>query len=154
MPIPKFNDEKGILPPGTHDCSLKEAEKAFVSPFHNSKRKELWDSFLQFLEWVKQLGIFEYVYINGSFVTDKPNPDDIDVILELPSPNAIGNIDQRIFDQNYVCKTYKIHLFLYWKGIASPLKDFREFFQYLRPEEAALRNANPGDKKGILRVKL
>lgn len=74
MSIPPFN-QHGLLPSGIHPASLGElVEKLGFS----SKRQDLIEQGLKpVLERLKELGVRE-VYLNGSFTTSKPSPDDID----------------------------------------------------------------------------
>jgi len=74
VPIPPFN-QHGLLPPGIHPASLEEVvEKLGFSP----KRQDLMERGLKpVVERLKALGVRE-VYLNGSFATSRPSPDDID----------------------------------------------------------------------------
>ncbi len=80
--LPPFDDH-GYLPPGIHECSWDELVVRFGigSPERNVQIKEL----RQFLDWCRQTGICR-VIVNGSFVTAKMSPIDVDVVV-LP---AIG----------------------------------------------------------------
>src|SRR5271154_4216522 len=49
---------------------------------------------------------------------------------------------------------YSVHLLFWWEGFPGGLSDFRRFFQYLRPQDAAPLGLREGARKGILRVKL
>lgn len=49
------------------------------------KRERLFESLERFVaDVVRPIGLFVAVYIDGSFVTDKPAPSDIDIVIELP----------------------------------------------------------------------
>lgn len=77
--IPELN-EHGLLPEGIHDCSVPEMTTRFG---WNEHRKSLMHSFGAFLE-AEMHEVFNYpVYADGSFVTDKEHPEDIDVALDL-----------------------------------------------------------------------
>jgi len=80
--LPPF-DEDGFLPDGIHDCSLSEAEARFASFQTSDRRPRLWVNFLAFLEQVKGAGVVRVMLLDGSFVSAKSDPNDIDLILIL-----------------------------------------------------------------------
>jgi hypothetical protein len=49
---------------------------------------------------------------------------------------------------------YSVHLHFWCEGFPGGLNDFRRFFQYLRPQDAAPFGLKEGTKKGIVRIKL
>lgn len=72
--IPEFNDN-GNLPPGLHTADWGEIRSRFG---WTTRRRELLDGLMAALELLRQAGCRQ-VFINGSFVTSKENPGDIDV---------------------------------------------------------------------------
>ena len=75
--LPDF-DEVGNLPPGVHEATWDE----FVQRFGwTSRRCELIDGLKSALEPLREAGC-RRVFVNGSFVTDKDEPGDIDVAWE------------------------------------------------------------------------
>ena len=75
--IPPF-DDRGYLPSGIHECSFDELMARFGrgSPERNVQIKELQ----QFIDWCRQSGISR-VIVDGSFVTAKVSPIDVDVVI-------------------------------------------------------------------------
>jgi len=75
--IPAF-DNHGYLPPGVHCAELDEVESRFGGP------SELRRTQMQSLRWLVDLvaraGV-ERLVINGSFVTDVLEPNDVDCVL-------------------------------------------------------------------------
>jgi hypothetical protein len=75
--IPEFNDD-GYLPPGIHPATLDEIEERF------GRESELRRAQMQSLQWLVELarkaGILRIV-LNGSFVTDAYEPNDVDCAL-------------------------------------------------------------------------
>lgn len=153
MPIPPL-ELSGLLPPGVHDCTIEEIRSAFVE--HQSQRRSgLFAGMQRFLTLIKQIGCFEAAYIDGSFVTDKPEPFDVDVVLELPPPSPAHVIllqINRVFDSEFVFREFGVHVWAYVRGL--PQNDFRAFFQYVRVEEAGARGLPPETRKGILKLEL
>ncbi|MBC8870231.1 MAG: hypothetical protein H8E44_12480 [Planctomycetes bacterium] len=80
--IPSF-DEHGYLPPGIHQATLEEIEVRFGR--QSEMRRVQMDSLRWLVDLVKQAGI-ERLIINGSFVTDAAEPNDVDCVL-LTSPD-------------------------------------------------------------------
>jgi len=75
--IPPFNDN-GYLPPGIHRATLEEVQERFG---HGSEQRE---TLSQSLDWLiplcRKAGIAK-ILLNGSFVTDRLEPNDIDCVL-------------------------------------------------------------------------
>jgi hypothetical protein len=147
MPIPALLTT-GILPPGVHDASLDEIEQAFAT--RNQHRLALFQNLKRFLDGVRKLNIFDVVYVDGSFTTDKVVPGDIDVVLPVDGPRTIrllGHPDRAdVLDRAAIVSKYGIDVLL--------APSMVEFFQKLRPEEAILRKMAPATRRGILRVML
>jgi hypothetical protein len=82
--IPDFRD--GRLPPGVHDATLKEIRYKLG---WGQRRKNLIDGLEMALRLMRDCGI-ERVYVDGSFVTDKDRPGDIDGCYDVPPGANIG----------------------------------------------------------------
>jgi hypothetical protein len=75
--IPSF-DESGCLPPGIHPGTLSEVEARF------GVQSELRRVQMQSVRWMVELAAragVERVVLNGSFVTDIMEPNDVDCVL-------------------------------------------------------------------------
>jgi hypothetical protein len=82
MPIPDFVDNY-YLPPGEHICTMEETFERFGNI--NDTRKKVWECFLNFLRRFTHLGINPtIILINGSFVTGRQQPDDVDAVFLIP----------------------------------------------------------------------
>lgn len=78
--IPPFN-ELGRLPVGRHGASAAEVEQRFVHPFPDSlTRAGLYAGWRRRREVLGDLLNVESEWVNGSFVTAKRDPSDIDVV--------------------------------------------------------------------------
>jgi len=108
LPIPAFIDNYH-LPDGEHECTIQEIEQVFL---FSEKRHVVWNYFKNMIDRLTQLGIKpEYVYINGSFVTGREEPGDVDfaaLIKPGPMARALKNADehdkqaiQRFFDPQH-----------------------------------------------------
>ena len=75
--IPPFNDS-GYLPPGIHAATLAEIHQRFGGP------SELRQAQMDSLRWMIDLAIragVQRIILNGSFVTDIMDPNDVDCVL-------------------------------------------------------------------------
>ena len=75
--IPQF-DQRGNLPPGIYNATLKEIENRFSSTPH---RKRLFKGLVRLLENLKTAGCTT-LYLDGSFVTEKEEPGDYDCLWD------------------------------------------------------------------------
>src|SRR5438067_4970393 len=84
MPIPELSAE-GLLPPGTYDCTLQEIQQRFGRFETSEQRPRLYAKLGQLVVAMKESGMFEALLIDGSFVTAKAVPNDVDAVAVLPA---------------------------------------------------------------------
>lgn len=72
--IPNFNED-GNLPPGIHKATWEEIETKFGNTVH---RKKLLEGLKLGIKALKVVGCSK-IYLDGSFITNKPRPNDYDV---------------------------------------------------------------------------
>ena len=90
--IPEF-DSRGLLPKGVHRANWEEIVKRFGG---NERRRKLLRGLKEALDLLKGAGC-RHVYIDGSFVTSKRLPNDIDVCWDVDGVDAIS-LDSVFFD--------------------------------------------------------
>jgi hypothetical protein len=155
MSIPAFSPH-GLLPAGIHDATLDEVQEAFGAK--NPRRAELFEKLTKFVDTAKRFGVFTALYVDGSFVTDKELPGDIDGVLELPRVSFrtfLAHTEaSSLIDVASVKAAYEVHLFFQPAARSPSEPDMVDFFQHLRPEEALMRRVGPDTMRGILRVVL
>jgi len=81
----KFNKQGLLIPADIIEVELSTFKACFVDAFPNSKtRKRLFENYLRYIYRFQDevFPIFEQ-WINGSFVTKKENPNDIDLVTFL-----------------------------------------------------------------------
>ena len=148
MSIPKF-DKHGLLPRGIHDCTLMEIGNFLVG---NSHRQNLFKNLTNCIcNEIRPL-FDEPIYINGSFVTDKEDPDDIDIALDLRDASdgrKWKGLEFMINHQFRLLNEYRIHFLI---NLPSIENDFSAFFQYIGVKTARFKGLNPKHLKGILRI--
>jgi len=104
--IPEF-DENGNLPPGVHFCEWEEFVERFGS---NELRLRLMRGLRMAMEQLKAGGC-RTIYINGSFVTIKPDPGDFDACwdsedvdydyLRKNAPRLLNHLDRSAQKSKY-----------------------------------------------------
>lgn len=148
MPIPEFNDD-GILPDGIWDCSLEEAAVRFVD---SVERRALWDKFEQFLDYYRGKGGPTLLWLDGSFVTAKRAPNDIDIVADCIHASAEQTqVAVLLFfnERTALKKRYSIDFWLKHPNFSN---DLTLFFQYVRPDASSQQQSST--RKGILRITL
>jgi hypothetical protein len=74
----QFNDKGYIMPADVIETDLPTFEQIFL---FNDHRRNIFQEYTVFLNSLKDLGIYSfYQWLNGSFTTLKPNPNDLDVV--------------------------------------------------------------------------
>ena len=82
MPLPSLRAD-GLLPPGTHRATLHEVLTAY--PARTQQRQILNDSMQRVAEEVQHLDPTIVIYVDGSYVTRKAEPNDVDLLLVTPT---------------------------------------------------------------------
>jgi len=82
--IPRIN-EHGCLPEGIYDRTMEELATRFGVFLTSDRRPKLWVRFTQFMREAKACGLVEAVLVDGSFVTARPEPVDLDLVLVVPA---------------------------------------------------------------------
>lgn len=166
MPIPEFEGEphQYWLPPGIHSCTRAEVEARFV---YNAQRRKVWEYLVVFLNRLHDAGgTLEHVILDGSFVTGRAEPGDVDgCCMILPDDlqrmldNASDNALLFFLTETETAKrVFGVHMF-----VCGDQGSYDWFCEYFRRGEAGtgLRDADPirdpaglskPTEKGILRV--
>ncbi len=71
----------GVLPPGLHRASVDEVVSTFCS---STPTRRSFEAPLRELVAVARSSRAVALYINGSFVSEKPFPGDVDAVIVLP----------------------------------------------------------------------
>lgn len=90
MPIPELT-AAGVLPAGIHEATLAEVEAQFGMFNGSDERVRLFQRFEQFIQDVHFWGNVEEILVDGSFVTSKQRPSDIDLILVYRADFDLGS---------------------------------------------------------------
>jgi len=153
-PLPPFSCH-GYLPEGVHETTLECVRERFVI---NPRRVLLWQRLEEFLQGQVSAKHFSHIYIDGGFITNKPAPEDIDVILQPIAPFGAEAFSVLVpffgKGSNEIYEKYSVHLHFWCEGFPDGANDFRQYFQYMRPQDAAPLGLREGTRKGIVRIKL
>jgi hypothetical protein len=148
MPIPPL-DQNGFLPVGMHDCTLAEIKARFGTFQHSDRRLRLFEKLEVFLSEAAKTGLVVSVVVDGSFVTAKPEPNDIDLIVTVPAGHSfaadLSPSEYAVLSKRRVHKRHGFDVLVVWDNSEEYWRYVR-FFQQIRFE--------PGRAKGILRVTL
>jgi hypothetical protein len=77
--IPEF-DTRGYLPPGVHPATIDEIEQRFGR--QSELRRVQFESICWLADLARKANVIKFI-INGSFVTDVFEPNDVDCVLLL-----------------------------------------------------------------------
>ncbi len=144
MPIPELNED-GVLPVGIYDCTLDEIGERFGRFQTTDRRVHLFKKLCDLMKEEQTAGIATEILINGSFITNKAVPGDIDLVIVLPADYNCSLIVAP-FIYNAVSKVnlqrrYPFDVFVVEKD-SRLYQDQIEFFCKTRE----------GQRKGILRI--
>jgi len=144
-----FDESTGLIVPGEHKLTLEKFKDIFV---YNEHRVRIFEGFQRLLEVLREIACSR-VYADGSFVTQKPHPSDIDVCWQMDQNNkdeqlkALLNIcPQLLFlndkaNREFIKKQFCADVFPanIIEGKSGLM--FKDFFQ---------KDKNTGTQKGII----
>ena len=143
--LPEF-DENGFLPEGVWDCDLAEFAKRFAVFRRSDRRFVLFEKLEKLLKETLATGWVKEIIIDGSFVTNKDEPGDIDIILAL-LPEFMTAVDvsfwaHRILDEKFLSKRYGFDVRI---AILDSAKYYEviDFFQQIKDSDK---------RKGLVRL--
>jgi hypothetical protein len=142
--IPQFRPD-GSLPAGVHDASWTEIVERFGG---TPGRRELLQKLRRGLDNLRIAGV-PWVLIDGSFVTLKPDPNDVDGCWEYNRGIDLVKLDSAfllgsIADRHRLKERYGMDFFIAGIIEGGTGQPFSEFFQ----------TGRDGRRKGIVRLDL
>jgi hypothetical protein len=148
VPIPEFNTH-GCLPGGLHDCTLDELRSRFGVFQESDRRPRLFAQLEALVQACASAGLFEALIVDGSFVTAKPTPNDIDLIAVL-RPGHDFERDLPMSEYALVSRALLRRRF----GFDVVVVERDSALQATYLEFFSLVRERPGLKKGLLRLRL
>ncbi len=147
MPIPELT-EGGVLPPGVHACSLEEIGQRFGSFQGTDGRVQLYDALVRYVGEARLTKLVRALVVDGSFVTSKPDPGDIDLLVVLPEQLPAADLPPfayNVLSKKKIRRMYPFDAFIA-QDDGPVYREYVAFFAQVK--------AQPGATKGILRVDL
>ena len=86
--IPPLED--GVLPEGIRDCTFDEIEHRFGRIQGTDWRCTLTAQLREYLKEAWKCGFIKAVIVDGSYVTAKDRPGDIDILIVVPADFDLG----------------------------------------------------------------
>ena len=137
---PGKTDFPPLLIKGLHPLGISGIEALTVARFPESARRPMLFSNLQiYLDKLAATGIKARVWLDGSYLTEKPEPDDIDlvVVFERESVRTMTAEAQQmlgiLLNMNMMDSRFRLHVFKapsdrqadldYWLGLFGTLRD-------------------------------
>lgn len=149
-------DQNGNLSAGFIRGTIGEFKERFVVEFENSRtRGDIFNRYIDYCERMEYLEVAIKQWVDGSYVTNKENPNDIDLVthidaLELNKRTEIHKNLNRLLDNarcksKYRCDVYAIHV--YPKELSDRYKHYKKREEYWSKWFGHDRDGNP---KGII----
>lgn len=113
------------------------------------RRRDLVRELRRLVVLARRAGFVQEIYVDGSFVTSKTDPNDVDIVLgieDLPDPPNPLNVRERTLRVRALrrCGESALHVFPF------PLNDWRfgDMLEFFRTE----RREDGGREKGVVRL--
>lgn len=91
-----------LLENGFKEIALWQIDSIFLEPFgENEQRKKLINRLNAYLSEFSYLGLNAELWIDGSFSTIKPEPEDIDIVflLDVDEVNNLADRKRKLFEE-------------------------------------------------------
>ncbi|HMO64662.1 MAG TPA: hypothetical protein PKE47_05470 [Verrucomicrobiota bacterium] len=148
MPIPALNAD-GLLPAGVHAADLQELLRQFGRFSRTEARPRLASRLAELVGELPKTGLVRALVLDGSFVTSKEAPEDVDLILVLAAGHDweadLGPDTYRLLSRRQNGRRFGFDV-LVAEDASVAYEEYVQFFSRVR-EDAALR-------KGLVRIEL
>ncbi|MFC3833840.1 MULTISPECIES: DUF6932 family protein [Deinococcus] len=158
--IPEL-DPNGLLPSGIYLVSYLALLEKYQD---DAIRSNFLNGLTLYMQSLRSLGCALAVYIDGSFVTSKDRPSDIDIVVELPKSNSHEMIKARALDfweenrwlirrSDLIAQRFNLDCH-FWEPAnqTGGQNDLIDYFQRLRAKDAFDKGLPPDHRKGIVKV--
>ncbi len=147
MPIPDFM-QNGALPPGVHTATLEEVEERFAGPGSSYRRRERMRDLKLVVDQLLDLGV-SHIWIDGSFVTSKPRPQDVDVVCRPTTdprgwPNLFRPGAERLLKQRHHVQLFRHPKVVTDRGYPQAIEEFFQMDRDDRPKGIVLLDFSGG----------
>lgn len=140
-----LTNEYGDLPPGVYPTTLDELIQHFGSG--SEQRQLVTKRLLHILALARRTGYLDRLVVFGSYVTNKPAPNDVDIILVMEDNFRVESCPleaKGLFDHATAQARYGASIFWVRPGllIGETIEEFVSYWQIKRD----------GSKRGIVEV--
>ena len=146
--------EEGALPPGIHGCTIEECFETFGRFSRSDRRPRLTEALRRYILDARFSGIAVSVLVDGSYVTSKPEPNDIDLILvlkpDLDLAAEMSPMEYNVQSKRTVKKLYGLDVLPAIEG-SQAFREYVLLFSQLRSDDPEQPKV---PSKGILRIDL
>lgn len=152
--IPPLED--GVLPEGIHDCTMDEVGLVFGRFQRSDRRIKLLTKLEEYVRDAKTSKLVDALIIDGSFVTAKEEPEDVDIIVLLLD-DWDGSAELKPFEYNVISRRavkvakFPFDLIATTEGLARYL-EYVDLFGTVHVDKH--RSMTSKTRKGMLRVQL
>jgi hypothetical protein len=151
--IPELQD--GVLPEGLYICTLEEVKMSFGQFRRSDRRPQLTERLTRYVQDARNSGVVSAIVIDGSYVTAKDEPGDIDLIVAL-RPDFDLTAEMRPMEYNIQSKTMvrKLYGFDVFPAVdgSETYQRFLDFFSRVKLNDPDQNTSQ--DRKGALRIEL
>lgn len=148
MPIPSLN-ANGHLPAGIHPCNLSEIRSTFGQFTRSDRRCTLFKGLSQYVDELSRIEAAKAIIVNGSFVTGKEEPGDVDILVILKDDFDLSEdlppYKRNLLNKHYIPAHYEMDFFFGYDGDLSSTEISNLFGKV---------KGSPGVSKGFLRIDL
>ena len=112
MSLPPF-DTEGEFPVGIHQATLEEVVTRFGSG--TAQREEVTARLRRIYTLAQATGSLERFILFGSYITDKPSPNDVDIVLIMRNDFQLGTCSEeagKLF--NHLQATQEFGASIFW----------------------------------------
>jgi hypothetical protein len=147
VPIPPL--DQGFLPDGIYECTLEEVRLRFGSFQTTDQRSRLFAKLEKFVAAIVKSGLAVNLLLDGSFVSAKEAPNDIDIIVVLGAAHDflrdLSPTEYNLLSKHRVRRSFGFDILV-------ALADSEEYDRYVRFFRQI--RFEPGRSKGILKLVL
>ena len=138
-----------------HTCTLEEIAGRFGRFERSTRRQRLTEALERYVNEVRALGVADALIIDGSYVTTKPEPNDIDMILVLRNELQLGKestpAEYNVGSTRIVRRRFGFDVLTVVQDSARYV-EYMELFSRIRRADPDLRTGQAN--KGVLRIQL
>jgi len=140
----------GFLPPGVHDASLDEVKRLFGQFQRSDRRPKLFAKLEALIAQLKKEPFVKFLVVNGSFISSKPEPGDIDIVVAIDA-GVLQKAEWSPSEYNAISSRRLRRAYSGFDVLVAPvggrtLDHYLELFSQIK--------GNPGAQKGLVRLSL